>query len=140
MADNKTRPTRASVTAFMAAIGDRQMRADAKKVAAMMRRATGKRARMWGPSIVGYGSYHYRYASGREGDHLITGFSPRKQALSIYIMPGFDRFQGLMSKLGKYTTGKSCLYIKRLADVDEAVLERLIDESVRYMRAHYETG
>ena len=140
MADNKTQPTRASVTAFMAAIGDRQMRADAKKVAAMMRRATGKRARMWGPSIVGYGSYHYRYASGREGDHLITGFSPRKQALSIYIMPGFDRFQGLMSKLGKYTTGKSCLYIKRLADVDEAVLERLIDESVRYMRAHYETG
>jgi hypothetical protein len=140
MADNKTQPTRASVTAFMAAIGDRQMRADAKKVAAMMRRATGKRARMWGPSIVGYGSYHYRYASGREGDYMITGFSPRKQALSIYIMPGFDRFQGLMSKLGKYTTGKSCLYIKRLADVDEAVLERLIDESVRYMRAHYETG
>jgi hypothetical protein len=140
MADNKTRPTRASVTAFMAAVGDRQMRSDAKKVAAMMRRATGKRARMWGPSIVGYGSYHYRYASGREGDYLITGFSPRKQALTIYIMPGFDRLQGLMSKLGKYTTGKSCLYIKRLADVDEAVLERLIDESVKYMHAQYETG
>jgi hypothetical protein len=140
MADNKTRPTRASVTAFMAAIEDRKMRADAKQVAAMMRRATGKRARMWGPSIVGYGSYHYRYASGREGDYMITGFSPRRQALTIYIMPGFDRFQGLMSKLGKYTTGKSCLYIKRLADVDETVLERLIDESVKYMRAHYETG
>ena len=140
MADNKTRPTRASVTAFMATIGDREMRADAKKVAAMMRRATGKRARMWGPSIVGYGSYHYRYESGREGDFMITGFSPRKQALTIYIMPGFSRFEGLMSKLGKYKTGKSCLYIKRLADVDEAVLERLIGESVRYMRAHYETG
>jgi hypothetical protein len=140
MAANKTRATRASVTAFMAAIGDRQMRADAKKVAAMMRRATGKRARMWGPTIVGYGSYHYRYASGREGDFMITGFSPRKQALTIYIMPGFGRFQSLMSKLGKYKTGKSCLYIKRLADVDEAVLERLIGESVRYMRAHYETG
>lgn len=140
MADNKTRPTRASVTAFMAAIGDRQMRADAKKVAAMMRRATGKRARMWGPSIVGYGSYHYRYASGREGDFMITGFSPRKQALTIYIMPGFSRFEELMAKLGKYKTGKSCLYIRRLADVDEAVLERLIGESVRYMRAHYETG
>ena len=140
MADNKTRPTRASVTAFMAAIEDRKMRADAKQVAAMMRRATGKRARMWGPSIVGDGSYHYRYASGREGDYMITGFSPRRQALTIYIMPGFDRFQGLMSKLGKYTTGKSCLYIKRLADVDETVLERLIDESVKYMRAHYETG
>ena len=140
MADNKTRPTRASVTAFMSAIGDRRMRADAKKVAAMMRRATGKRARMWGPSIVGYGSYHYRYASGREGDFMITGFSPRKQALTVYIMPGFSRFEGLMSKLGKCKTGKSCLYIKRLADVDEAVLERLIGESVRYMRAHYETG
>jgi len=140
MADNKTHPTRASVTAFMAAIGDRQMRADAKKVAAMMRRATGKRARMWGPSIVGYGSYHYRYASGRGGDFMITGFSPRKQALTIYIMPGFSRFEDLMAKLGKYKTGKSCLYIRRLADVDEAVLERLIGESVRYMRAHYETG
>ena len=140
MADNKTRPTRASVTAFMTAIRDPEMRTDAKKVAAMMRRATGKRARMWGPSIVGYGSYHYRYASGREGDYMITGFSPRRQALTIYIMPGFDRFQGPMSKLGKFTTGKSCLYIKRLADVDETVLERLIDESVKYMRAHYETG
>ena len=140
MADNKTRPTGASVTAFMAAISDRAMRADAKKVAAMMRRATGKRAKMWGPSIVGYGSYHYRYASGREGDFMITGFSPRKQALSIYIMPGFNRFQDLMSKLGKYKTGKSCLYIKRLSDVDEVVLEQLIKESVGYMRAHYETG
>ena len=137
MAENKTRPTRASVTAFMAAIGDRQMRTDAKKVAAMMRRATGKRARMWGPSIVGY---HYTYESGREGDYMITGFSPRKQALTVYIMPGFRRFEGLMSKLGKYKTGKSCLYIKRLDDVDETVLEQLIDESVRYMRAHYETG
>ncbi len=140
MADNKTRPTRASVTAFMASIADQQMRSDAKKVAAMMRRATGKRARMWGPGIVGYGSYHYRYESGREGDFLITGFSPRKQALTIYIMCGFNRFQGLMSKLGKYKTGKSCLYVKRLADVDETVLEQLIHESVRHMRAHYETG
>jgi hypothetical protein len=109
MADNKTRPTGASVTAFMAAISDRAMRADAKKVAAMMRRATGKRARMWGPSIVGYGSYHYRYASGREGGSLITGFSPRGQALTIYIMPGCSRFDTLMSRLGKYKTGKSCL-------------------------------
>ena len=139
MADNRTLPSGASVTAFMAAIDDPRMRADAKKVAAMMRRATGKRARMWGPSIVGYGSYHYRYESGREGDFMITGFSPRRQALTIYIMPGFSRFAELMSKLGKYRTGKSCLYLRRLADVDEAVLERLINESVRYMRAHYET-
>ena len=140
MVENKTRPTGASVTTFMKGIPDRKMRADAKKVAAMMRRATGKRASMWGPGIVGYGSYHYRYESGREGDFMLTGFSPRKQALSIYIMPGFNRFQDLMSKLGKYKTGKSCLYIKRLSDVDEVVLEQLIKESVGYMRAHYETG
>ena len=138
MAEPRTRPTRASVSAFMAGIEDTQMRADARKVAAMMRRATGKRATMWGPSIVGYGSYHYRYASGREGDFMITGFSPRKQALTIYIMPGFGRFSKLMSKLGKYKTGKSCLYVKRLADVDEAVLERLIQESVGHMRKQYD--
>ena len=139
MTDNKTRPTKASVTGFINAIDDRQMRADAKKVAAMMRRATGNRARMWGPSIVGYGSYHYRYESGREGDFMITGFAPRKQALTLYIMSGFSRFSKLMSKLGKYRTGKSCLYIKRLDDVDEDVLEQLIRESVEHMRAHYET-
>jgi hypothetical protein len=139
VAELKTRPTRASVTAFMAAIEDRQMRADAKQVAAMMRRATGKRATMWGPGIVGYGRYHYRYASGREGEFMITGFAPRKQALTVYIMPGFGRFDKLMSKLGKYKTGKSCLYIRRLADIDEAVLERLIRESVEYMRKQYDT-
>jgi hypothetical protein len=139
VAENKTRPTRASVSAFMNAIEDPGMRTDARKVAAMMRRATGKRATMWGPSIVGYGSHHYRYDSGREGDFLVTGFSPRKQALTVYIMPGFSHFADLMKKLGKYKTGKSCLYIRRLADIDEAVLERLVLESVKYMRAHYET-
>jgi hypothetical protein len=139
VAELKTRPTRASVTAFMAAIEDRQMRVDAKRVAAMMRRATGKRATMWGPGIVGYGRYHYRYASGREGEFMITGFAPRKQALTVYIMPGFGRFDKLMSKLGKYKTGKSCLYIRRLADIDEAVLERLIRESVEYMHKQYDT-
>jgi len=139
MAELKTQPTRASVTEFLAGIDDRQQRADAKKVAAMMRRATGKRAKMWGASIVGYGSYHYKYASGRDGDFLITGFSPRKQALTVYIMPGFSSFKKLMEKLGKYKTGKSCLYIKRLSDVDEKVLEKLIIESVRNMRKRYET-
>ena len=139
MAANKTRPTSGSVTAFMAAIGDPRMRADARKVAAMMRRATGKRARMWGPGMVGYGSYHYRYESGREGDFMITGFSPRKRALAVYIMPGFAPFKRLMAKLGRYKTGKSCLYINRLADVDEDVLERLIDDSVEHMRKKYET-
>ena len=140
MAENKTKATRASVTEFVNSIGDAQMRADARKVAAMMRRATGKRARMWGTSMVGYGTYHYRYASGREGDFMITGFSPRKQALTVYIMPGFTPFDKLLAKLGKYKTGKSCLYIKRLSDVDENVLERLIDDSVEHMRKKYETG
>ena len=139
MAENKTQPTKASVTSFIAAIEDEQRRAEVRKVAAMMRKATGKKAQMWGPSIVGYGTYHYKYASGREGDFMITGFSPRKQALTVYILPGFENFETLMSKLGKYRTGKSCLYIKRLSDVDDKVLERLISESVKYMRKHYET-
>lgn len=139
MAENKTKATKASVTAFINSIEDKQKRADARKVATMMRKATGKRARMWGASIVGYGTYHYKYESGREGDFLITGFSPRRQALTVYILAGFGRFDTLMGKLGKYKTGKSCLYIKRLSDVDEKVLEKLIDASVRYMRKNYET-
>ncbi|MDH3615079.1 MAG: DUF1801 domain-containing protein [Gammaproteobacteria bacterium] len=139
MAENKTKPTRASVATFINGIEDRQKRRDVKKVAAMMRSATGSRARMWGANIVGFGEYHYKYASGREGDFLITGFSPRKQALTVYVIPGFKHFESLMSKLGKYKTGKSCLYIKRLSDVDEKVLEQLIVRSVRYMRRNYET-
>ncbi len=139
MAENKTKKTGASVTEFVNSIENPQMRADARKVASMMRRATGKRAKMWGSSIVGYGTYHYKYDSGREGDFMVTGYSPRKQALTVYIMPGFSKFAPLMKKLGKYKTGKSCLYIKRLSDVDEAVLEKLIDGSVRQMRKKYET-
>lgn len=139
MAENKTQATGASVAAFINSIDDKQQRADARKVAAMMRKATGKRAKLWGPSIVGYGAYHYKYASGREGDFLMTGFSPRKQALTVYVIPGFTPFEALMNKLGKYKTGKSCLYIKRLSDVDEKILEQLIDRSVKHMREHYET-
>ena len=139
MAENKTKPTKASVKAFLDSVEDRQKRADCRKVAAMMRRATGKRAKMWGPSIVGFGTYHYKYESGREGDFMLTGFSPRKQALTVYVMPGFSGYDALMKDLGKYKTGKSCLYIKRLADVDEGVLERLITESVKDMRGKYET-
>ena len=139
MPENKTKATKASVTEFINTIEDRQTRADARKVAAMMRKATGKRAKMWGPSIVGYGTYHYKYESGREGDFMIAGFSPRRQALTVYVLAGFGRFDALMAKLGKYKTGKSCLYIKRLSDVDEKILEKLIDESVKYMCKNYET-
>lgn len=139
MAENKTQPTSASVTDFINSIDDPGQRADARKVASMMRKATGKRAKMWGPSIVGYGTYHYKYASGREGDFLLTGFSPRKQALTVYIMAGFSNFDTLMKKLGKYKTGKSCLYIKRLSDIDEDILQQLIDESVQHMHKNYDT-
>jgi len=139
MAEIKTQPTKVSVTDFINSIDDREKRSDARNVAAMMRRATGKRARMWGTSIVGFGTYHYKYASGREGDFFLTGFSPRKQALTVYIMAGFSRFDRLIKKLGKHKKGKSCLYVKRLADVDQGVLEQLINESVKFMRKNYET-
>ncbi|MEO1204207.1 MAG: DUF1801 domain-containing protein [Pseudomonadota bacterium] len=139
MAELKTRPTRQSVSAFLAGVDDRQRVADAKKVAAMMRKATGKRARMWGSSIVGYGKYRYSNTAGKDFEWMLTGFSPRKQALSVYIMCGFEPFRGLMAKLGKYKTGKSCLYIKRLEDVDNDVLETLIERSVERMRKTYDT-
>ena len=104
----------------------------------MMRRITGKPPKMWGTSIVGYGKYHYKYKSGREGDWFITGFAPRKQNLTIYIMPGFTRYPDIMKKLGKYKLGVSCLYIKSLADIDEKLLSELIEKSVFDMREMYE--
>ncbi len=139
MAELKTKPTRASVATFINSVDERQRRADSRKVATMMRKATGKRAKMWGTSIVGYGTYQYTNTAGDGFEWPITGFSPRKQALTIYIMPGFSHFDTLMKKLGKYKTGKSCLYIKRLSDVDEKVLQRLIDASVKRMRKAYKT-
>ena len=137
MADNKTRPTKVRVSDFLDSVEDPRRRADARKVAAMMRRVTGKRATMWGPSIVGYGKYHYKYDSGRDGDFMLTGFSPRKQNLAVYIMPGFKPFDSLIKNLGKYKTGKSCLYITRLENVDEKVLEKLIAESVKTIKKRY---
>ncbi len=137
MAELKTKKTSASVAAYLNAITDKQKRSDCKAVAKMMRDATGKRARMWGGSLVGYGSYDYKYASGREGTWFICGFSPRAQNITIYIMPGFSDFKKLMNKLGKYKTGKSCLYIKKLEDVDQKTLEELITGSVKKMRRRY---
>lgn len=137
MAENKTKKNKVSVASFLNAVEDPRKRSDAKKIAAMMRRATGKRARMWGSSIVGYGEYHYKYGSGREGDWALVGFSPRKQNLVVYIMPGFAAFPALMKKLGKYKTGKSCLYLNKLDDVDHDVLEKLIGDSVKVMRKRY---
>ena len=137
MAENKTKPTKGRVSDFIAAVDNSKRRADAKKVAAMMRRATGKRATMWGDSMVGYGRYSYRYDSGRSGEWMLTGFAPRKQNLAVYIMPGFEPFEKHLAKLGKYRTGRSCLYINKLEDVDEKVLETLITDSIKLMRRRY---
>jgi hypothetical protein len=126
MAELKTKESSARVAVCLSAVEDSQRRRDAKKVAAMMREATGSRAKIWGTSIIGFGSYHYRYASGREGDWMLSGLSPRKQNLTLYIMAGFREFGTLMSRLGPHKIGKPCLYIKRLADIDLKVLESLI--------------
>lgn len=140
MAELKTAQTNASVGAFLRAIPDARRRADCRVVARMMREATGERPRMWGTSIVGYGSYRYRYASGREGSWFLCGYSPRAQSLVVYIMPGFSEFAPLMKRLGRYRTGKSCLYLKSLDDVDPGVLQGLIAESVESMRRRYPKG
>lgn len=137
MAELKTKKNSASVRDFINAIPDKRRREDCKKVAALMQRVTKARPVMWGSSIVGFGTYHYVYASGREGDWMLTGFSPRKQNLTLYIMAGFDRYDELMKKLGRCKTGKSCLYINSLEDIDMKVLERLIKESVAHMRKAY---
>lgn len=135
MSDNKTKPTKVSVDAFLDNVPDAGKRADALVLIDMMQRATGEKPVMWGPSIIGFGSYHYRYESGREGDSPVVGFSPRKAALVLYIVTGFTGAEPLLAKLGKHTTGKSCLYIKRLADVDQRVLRKLVDQSVAAVRA-----
>jgi hypothetical protein len=137
MAANKTRVTSVSVEAFLADVPDVRKRTDALALIDMMQAATGKKPQMWGPSIIGFGTYHYRYESGREGDSPIVGFSPRKAALVLYIVTGFKGAEPLLAKLGKHTTGKSCLYVKRLADVDMTVLRKLVDQSVAAVRAKY---
>ena len=137
MAEPKTLPTSASVRDFLDAIEDDQKRRDCKAVAKLMRRVTGKSPKMWGTGIVGFGTYHYRYASGREGDWPLVGFAPRKRDLTLYIMAGFDRHEALMKKLGKHSTGKSCLYIKTLDDVNLEVLEDLIAASVKLVSQRY---
>lgn len=137
MAKMKTTPTQASVDAYIDAVEDAQKRADCRAVAAMMAEVTGAPARMWGPSIVGFGAYHYRYASGREGDFMEAGFAARKRAITLYIMAGFSEYGDLLAKLGKHDTGKSCLYVKRLADVDQAVLREMVERSVAWIRARY---
>ncbi len=135
MAELKTKKNAASVSEYLATIEDPARRADCKRVAALMREVTGERASMWGASIVGFGTYRYQYESGRSGTWPITGFSSRKSDLTLYIMPGFARYETLLAKLGKHKHGKSCLYIKRLSDIDFDVLTDLVTESVAAMES-----
>jgi hypothetical protein len=133
MAELKTKETTESVSAFIDKIADQTRREDCLAVIDIMRAVTKEEPRMWGSSIVGFGRYHYKYESGREGDWMITGFSPRKGDLTLYLMGGFDKVPDLMQRLGKYKTGKGCLYIKKLADVDVDVLRKLVTKSVKLM-------
>jgi hypothetical protein len=139
MAELKTRPTEQNIDDFLSRVEDPVRRQDAERICRMMQRITRRKPQMWGTSIVGFGAYRYSYASGRTGEWPLTGFSPRKQALTLYIMSGFDEYNELLDRLGKYRTGKSCLYLKRLDQVDEKVLVSLIRRSVAHLRKTWPT-
>jgi hypothetical protein len=133
MSDLKTRKNEGDVRAFIASVENDRRRADAFTLLDLMQDALGEAPALWGDSIIGFGSYHYQYDSGREGDMPLVGFSPRKQNLAVYIMAGFDQYDALLDKLGKHKTGKACLYINKLADVDQDVLIELVKRSAKHM-------
>lgn len=137
MADLKTQPSDASVDQFIQAVADEQRRQDAIALLALMKRITQQEPQLWGGTMVGFGRYHYSYASGRSGTWFVTGFAPRKRETTVYIMAGFEPYAALLEQLGKHRLGKSCLYIKRLADVDMQVLETLVTRSLADMAARY---
>ena len=133
MAEPKTKPNDQSVEAFLNTVDDEQKRRDSFTILALMEEITGAEPIMWGDSIVGFGTYHYTYASGRENEWFLVGFSPRKRNITLYIMSGFDQYDALLAKLGKFTTGNACLYIKKLDDIDLPTLRELIKQSVDHM-------
>ena len=135
MAELKTRPNDRSVEEYLNAITDERKRRDSLTVLELMEQVTGAEARMWGDSIIGFGSYHYKYASGREADWFLTGFAPRKRNLTLYIMSGFSEYDALLEKLGKFKTGKACLYINKIEDIDQKKLRELIELSVEELRS-----
>ncbi|MGB3626337.1 MAG: DUF1801 domain-containing protein [Henriciella sp.] len=137
--ENKTTQTDVSPEAFINSIEHPVRRQDGLRLLEIFAEETNLAPKMWGPSIIGYGRYHYKYDSGREGDFLLTGFSPRKTSLVLYILPGYDDLKDQLARLGKHKVGKSCLYINKLADVDEDVLREMIRFDMQYMRAKYET-
>jgi len=136
MAENKTKATAKSVPDFLNSIEDPERRKDCKIIAALMEELTGSKPKMWGDSIVGFGDYHYTYASGREGDWFLVGFSPRKQTLSLYIMGYLEFYTDILEQLGKFKHGKGCLYIKKLEDIDLNVLKTLISNSIKPLKEH----
>jgi uncharacterized protein DUF1801 len=140
-AENKTMPTGVRPEAFIAGLAEGPRKQDAERLLPWFEKVTGLEARMWGTSMVGFGRYHYQYDSGREGEAMLTGFSPRKHEMVLYIMPGyrFDAMPEKLARLGPHKLGKSCLYIKRLSDVDMSVLAEIVEAGVAYMRAHYQT-
>jgi len=140
VAENKTRATEADVHEFVASVGDPVRRRDAERLVALMERVTGEPARMWGPSIVGFGTYHYRYASGREGDMAAAGFSPRKAATTVYLMDGVDAHAALLERLGPHTVGKGCVYVKDLDAVDLGVVEEVVRRSYARLTGDPEFG
>ena len=140
MAENKTKHTDASVEAFLDRVDDERKRDDSRELIRLMSKLTGEEPKMYGPSIVGFGTYHYKYASGHEGDACLAGFSPRKAAITVYLTPGFDEDEPvLMSKLGKYKATKGCLYVKKLEDIDMKVLEQLIKKTIAHVKKTYPT-
>ena len=137
MSENKTRPSDASVSDYIESIDHQTRKADSKILLKAMSAWTGMTPRLWGPSIIGFGEYHYKYESGREGDHLLTGFAPRKSAMTVYIMPGFKPYAEQLAHLGPHKNSSSCLYITRLERIDMAVLEEIVRDSVARMKAKY---
>jgi hypothetical protein len=133
MAELKTKRNKGDVEAFLSSVADEKKRQDSFTILELIKKVTGKEPEMWGDNIIGFGNYHYKYASGREGDWFLTGFSPRVQNLTLYIMAGFDDYNQLLGKLGKHSTGKSCLYIKKIEDIDIDVLKELVKQSVEHM-------
>ena len=133
MAELKTKQNDQSITDFLKAIPDKRRRDDSFAILELMKEVTGQEPKMWGDSIISFGNYHYKYATGREGDWFLTGLSPRKQNLTLYIMSGFDEYDELLKKLGKYKTGKACLYINKLADVEISAIKELIQKSVAHL-------
>lgn len=140
MAEQKTKPTDQSVEAFLDSIADETRRTECYAILGMMKRVTKTEPKIWGTGLVGFGNYHYKYASGHEGDCFVTGFAPRKGAMTLYITAGVERFPKLLAKLGKHKAGKGCLYIKRLDDINLSVLEDLVKQSVEHTMATYKSA